>query len=173
MLWTYHLFPPPLGGLADAWGFELLKFFPTYIMSKDWVLKHTLHCTLINVSTVGVKVAHGIIATVVIEICLRIHILLYCTVLHWNSVSNYPVSLSRRANARNVRSYYPYWQLVHRPFYISIIMFGDFTYICNLWIYSWKKYLVDRKFYLHGFFLLLKLKEVTSTQESVLENTQL
>ena len=42
---------------------------------------------------------------------------------HSNFVKDYSVFgfyLWRRANARNVRLYYPYWQYILRPFYISI-----------------------------------------------------
>ena len=50
------------------------------------------------------------------------------------------------------------------------IRFWGILYICNLWVLLRKIgiCLVGRKFYLHGLFLLLKLTEVTSIQESVL-----
>ena len=45
-----------------------------------------------------------------------------CLLLHWyfHCAGIFPLSLWRRANARNVTLYYPYWQYLHQPFYILI-----------------------------------------------------
>ena len=49
----------------------------------------------------------------------------------------------------------------------------EILHICNLWILLKKIviYLVGRKFHLHRLFLLLKLTEMTSTQESIYMKT--
>ena len=53
------------------------------------------------------------------------------------------------------------------------VMSVGIWYICNLWILLRKIviYLVGRKFHLHRLFLLLKLTEMTSTQESIYMKT--